>query len=923
MISTEQRGQRYVLFLYRFRYPLLVLAAFLGGLAFWTAGSIELKTRIQDMLPEGNPIVASYNEIGDKFTTSSILLTVEQGSREEMAEAADILAGLLKNDPQLSGDLLAVRTRIDQDFLIENGFLLSEQDDIEDYRTLTEDTNLLPFLTALNDSLESSWLDEGGEDVVSPSDEQELLDSFNQLENFTKEFRFWIEGQETEAEAAAERLIDALFVGDAYFFSPDYEMLIIQVSPDFSIDERQRLSRVMTRIREHTASMTAQYPHMIFGASGDIAQEADEETALGADALYPPLAALAVILILFYFSLNSMRSIFFALIALGMGILFDLGLIGATLKELNMITSSFGALLVGLGIDFGIHLITRYDDSLQDGHDPVAAMALTLQQTAAPVAIGGITTAMAFYALCFSKTLGFVQFGFVAGSGIILILLSMFTILPLFLLSFGKKSSQGKTKQKIRAGQGDVLVQRRRPKLEFAFLAAWGRALQGKAGSFALVLALTATLVSAVLLPRLSYDYDMRRIGPQNTPSKATEDRIIDAYQLTPFPSFLAVNDLEEARDLTETIRREKSVSSVSSPTDYLPSTQEQKELLAALGEWHENHTTQEIKQITDKDMNFLMDEVQRLEWNVIEIADITSVNLGENSRIVGKRDAMVHEIMGAESGKPGREVFQNLISTLKRPGASERTEALNTAFADALSQRIDRMTAVQKPLSIADLPDFIKDERISREEESFLITIYPTDILTTEKGMFHFDDKMTRIDPRITGTISLSLALSKEILNETRVAASSVLLVVTILLFITFLSLKKTLLAMANLFLGILWMCGFYTLFGELNLVNILAIPLIIGIGIDYNVHILHGLKHEKSVEAVMASSGKAILLSALTTMIGFGSLALLGTFRGIATLGILLFLGTLTALIASLTLMPVVVTWINKKTTLSGEKS
>jgi predicted RND superfamily exporter protein len=146
----------------------------------------------------------------------------------------------------------------------------------------------------------------------------------------------------------------------------------------------------------------------------------------------------------------------------------------------------------------------------------------------------------------------------------------------------------------------------------------------------------------------------------------------------------------------------------------------------------------------------------------------------------------------------------------------------------------------------------------------------------------------------------------------------------VTLLLFITFLSLKKTLLALVNLFIGILWMCGFYTLFGELNLVNILAIPLIIGIGIDYNVHILHGLKHEKSVEAVLATSGKAILLSALTTMIGFGSLALLGTFRGIATLGILLFLGTLTALIASLTLMPVVVTWTKKHTAqIQEEKS
>lgn len=887
----NEKWRIYTEFLYTRRHLLLVTACVLGVLSFFSIGSIEMKTRIEDMLPGDNPIVESYTAIGDEFNTSSILLTVEEGSREEMAVAADELVELLKADAQLYRNFRAVRTRMDRDFIIDKGLLLTEIEDLEDYRAMTENPALLPFLTTLNDNLEAAWLDGGGDDVTSPSDEQELLDSFNQMENFAGRFTDWVIGESTDVEGAAADLIDSLFVGDSHFFSPGYEMLIIQISPDFSIGDRKQLSAVIEGIREKTQLMQELYPHLRFGISGDIAQEADEETALGFDALYPALAALVVILLLFYCSLPDLRSILFALIALGSGILFDLGLIGVTIKELNMITSSFGALLVGLGIDFGIHIITRFGDSVEEGMNPVEAMVQTLKATVPPVSIGGITTALAFFALCLSKTKGFVQFGFVAGSGILLVLFAMFTILPLLLLTFNKKSLKSK-----------------RVRISYSILPKWGTALQGKTGLFVMAAVGLLTIVLALFIPSVSYDYDMRRIGPQNTPSKATENRIMEAYELSPFPSFLSVTSLEEAERMTEILREKRSVSTVNSPSDFLPLIDDQNRRIQFLKHWNKTLLQPEGVQIKRDQINQLAEEIQRLEWNVIEIADISSVNLGENSRIIGKRDAMIREILGAEAGKPGREVFQKLINALDDPSAEKRIEELNSVFEQRLFERVRRMTSAVSPLGISDLPDSIREEMVSRDRDSFLITVYPTDKIRNKEGMFNFDREMLKTHRGITGTISLSLALSKEILSETGKAAMAVLGVVFLFLVITFRSLKKTFLAMISLVIGFVWMMGSYTLMGEMNLVNILAVPLIIGIAIDYNVHIIHSLDHERSFETVMASTGKSILLSALTTMIGFGSLALLGTFRGIATLGILLFLGTLTALISSLTIIPVI---------------
>jgi hypothetical protein len=694
------------------------------------------------------------------------------------------------------------------------------------------------------------------------------------------------------AREAAAGMVDSMLIGDRYLFSPDYSMLMIQVSPSFTLAERDRLSRVVRTIRAHAAEMGRQYPALEFGVAGDIVQEADEEAALSFDILYPALAALLLIFILFYIGLHSLRSVLFALTALAAGIIADIGLIGITVGELNMITSSFGALLVGLGIDFGIHLISRFGDELQRGGDREAAMARSLAVTGKPVAVGAVTTALAFYALCFSATKAFVQFGFVAGSGVLLVAAAMFTILPALLLAFDRAGVRPQRLSALRAP-----------------LTAWGRRAEGPWGRAALAGGLLLTAAAVLLLPRLSFNYDIRDIGPQNTPGKHTEKRIITAYQLTPFPSFLQLSSLEEARAVTEALRGEPTVSMVNSPADFIPAGAVQRERLRAIAGWHRTLSSSSPPQQSSLSRTYLEElayEVQRLEWNIIEIADISAMSMGEKNRIIAKRDAMIREIRGAETGDPGRESFQRLIAALEEPGALPRLRALDRAFAAELHQRLLAMTVRRDPVGPQDLPPALRREMISPDGESYLITIYPTGAIAEQQGMFRFEEAMQRIDRRITGTIQLSLVLAREILREARNASLAVAAVVFLLLLATFRRLSAVLPALANLAVSVLWMLGLYSLFGQMNIVNALAVPLIFGIGIDYSVHVIHGFQREAGAEAVLRGAGKAIMLSGLTTMIGFGSLAVLGTFRGIATLGALLALGAGVTMLASLIILP-----------------
>ena len=90
-----------------------------------------------------------------------------------------------------------------------------------------------------------------------------------------------------------------------------------------------------------------------------------------------------------------------------------------------------------------------------------------------------------------------------------------------------------------------------------------------------------------------------------------------------------------------------------------------------------------------------------------------------------------------------------------------------------------------------------------------------------------------------------------------------------------------------------------------QFNMMNMSVITLVLGIGVDDGVHILHRWKIEQNIDIVYRSTGKAILLTSLTTMISFGSLWF-STYRGLGSLGIALFIGVGTCFLATLLMLP-----------------
>jgi len=142
--------------------------------------------------------------------------------------------------------------------------------------------------------------------------------------------------------------------------------------------------------------------------------------------------------------------------------------------------------------------------------------------------------------------------------------------------------------------------------------------------------------------------------------------------------------------------------------------------------------------------------------------------------------------------------------------------------------------------------------------------------------------------------------------------------LLVALLLFLDYRWLLSTVLSLLPLSIGVVWMLGIMVLIDlDMNFFNVFVLTMIIGIGVDYGVHMVHrwreigvgsGALEGERLIAGLGETGKAIVLAAVSTSVGFGSLAL-SHYPGLRSMGIVAILGAVATAIVSITLLPALI--------------
>ncbi|HEY5564952.1 MAG TPA: MMPL family transporter, partial [Rhodothermia bacterium] len=224
---------------------------------------------------------------------------------------------------------------------------------------------------------------------------------------------------------------------------------------------------------------------------------------------------------------------------------------------------------------------------------------------------------------------------------------------------------------------------------------------------------------------------------------------------------------------------------------------------------------------------------------------------------------------------------------------------------------RLARAAQTTAHIPLEDVPDHLKAPFKSKTGEfGNFILIYPDVGLSDGRNSIAFTSDVRKVElssGKVYYAGSTSLVASEMLrlmLEESPFMVLITFIVVVILMFVVFRSLKWAALAMLPLVVGILWMLGIMEIFDvNLNFYNLVVLPAVLGIGNDCGVHIVHRYRDEGpgKLLLVLRSSGEHITIGVLTTMIGF-AWWMLSYHPGLNTIGVLAAVGLGSVLAASL---------------------
>ncbi|MGL4423405.1 MAG: hypothetical protein ACRCZF_22295, partial [Gemmataceae bacterium] len=252
------------------------------------------------------------------------------------------------------------------------------------------------------------------------------------------------------------------------------------------------------------------------------------------------------------------------------------------------------------------------------------------------------------------------------------------------------------------------------------------------------------------------------------------------------------------------------------------------------------------------------------------------------------------------------RDAAGKLLQRLPNAEQLQQTDAANAQQLHTMLVQLQGM-CVPTPPTIEQLPPAFRERYVGPEGE-FLVRGFATGNLWEIDELRQFTSMVSRTVPEATGKPFRTLeGLDQMRLGFVR-AAGFALIVIVMVLACDFRSLRLVAWGLFPLAAGMLLTLATLALLGvPLNPANLIALPLIVGVGVDHGVHVLHDFQNDARPEfRLSAATGRGVLVAALTTILGFGTL-MIARHRGMASLGLTLTLGVTACMTMALVVLPV----------------
>ncbi len=751
----------------------------------------KLETDLVALIPENYQSVRTLNEIKQRVGgVGSLVVLVQSPDFEANRRFAEDLARELQ-DEKYETYINFVDYKRDAEFYRKNALLFMETDDLDEI--LTRIDNYI-----IQEKLKLSPL------YISLDEEEAVLD-FSDIE---AKYRTADNGDET------------------YYTNPNRTILALEAMAagtvsniGFAKDMQREIQQAVKKVNPR-----AYHPQMSIEYGGPFKNKIDEYDTILSDVRSTLIFGVVGIVALLTFYFRQPLAAFFVAIPLAMGLIWAFAITYWVIGNLNTMTAFLFVILFGLGIDFGIHMFARYLEVRMDKTDVRMSIETMLSQTGQAILTAAITTSIAFFSLTLTDFRGFSEFGFIVGTGILMSLVSMTTVLPAVL---------------VLADQRFMWIRMRH---------VWGHNWGGSRGHFpypklVIASALILAIYLGIHLRDIDFEYDFTNLR-SNLPASV------------------------KVKQKMATIPKYGSESQ-SYGIVLADSKAELDEIVAALE-----------KKIAEDDPTPTIDKVKTL-WTELRGQD-------EKLDIIG-------EIRALTNGEGAKLI-----------------KGEQKAQLDSLRDLLD-----VKRLSVEDLPENLlrKFETIDGSQ-AYFAQILPSVQLRDGKNAIAFAEDSHEIHTA-SGKVFYSSSsniifadMLRLMLRDSPRAISLTVVVVLLIVLADFRSLRSALLVIFPLACGTVWMCGsLYLQDLKLNFYNMVALPTIIGMGIDNGVHLYHRYREEGpgSMPVVIRSTGGAMFISMLTTMVGFFGL-MMATHPGLNSIGRLALIGLLTCFVAAVLVLPAI---------------
>jgi uncharacterized protein len=636
-------------------------------------------------------------------------------------------------------------------------------------------------------------------------------------------------------------------------------------------EEFARGSEAVDALRDLIAETELRHPDVKLGLTGLPIMENDEMRASQSSMFWGSLLSFIGVIIIVIAGFGGLRHALLANLVLLLGTAWAFGYVTLVIGHLNILSVTFTATLIGIGIDYGAYYVARYMQLVREGLPCEEALLETTRSAGPAIVTGALTTSIAFFSAALTSFIGVAELGIIAGGGLLLCAVAQLVVLPP-LIKVVDSSRFGR-----RLPTPVPVHKWINPLLRFPRFVFCG--------------GLIITLAAGLGMQHLWYDHNLLDMQARGLESVELEKKLLSECDQSVWYALSIANNREELLE-----RKAKFLK--------LPSVERTEEIVSLLP------VDEEVKRP-------IIADISRRLASLPERPPLIAVDpLEELGAILAQaQDMAQHSRDGANCARH-LELLRDAMRRLPAADCYAKLSQFQQQMAGDLLSRLHALRSVAnpEPPQLTDLPQSLVS-RFVGQNGKYLLKIYGRGDIWNMEALSRFVQETRSVDPRVTGNPLQAYEASLEMQFSYQKAALYSMLVILVVLYIDFRNVLHVALAALPLAMGMIITFGLMGYMNQpLNPANMIALPLLLGMGVDYGVYVVHEFLEQKGRYRMSPATAVGLLVDSLATIIGYAGL-LIASHQGLQSLGRALTIGVAVCTLTSMMLLPALLAWMTRK--------